>query len=458
MPNNVYIHCITCIKKCPKRLIAIYNVENKRYTFYKFDVNTLALKGSFIIDVVGEIDISTTSDGKVAIKATEEDVQNNYIFNINNGLLEHTKQEHTKNAESIIQEQIDINYSVQGFMQTPSKMGALVMIYGNDNSRVLWLYGMEDPKTPVREYAIFRGNQNDSITNIEFLGNGVISYVHHNSEDLNKKHFVTYDYFKKQIVKEHFEGIETDIDMEKLKGILEEKVKGSIVDFKTTPSYMGAIVLSQTENGTQNIALFGLEDINNPLFEKNILGSGSSTGYKGKVALDAELLGGILKYSMGDTNKVAITYDYFNDKYIKYETDAQGEEAVDLLLRAKTFSEFKIWSFGVFPGEPYIEYLEGSKYIVTYGYSSMDFRIVTAIFDIADTSEHRLTVLREGPGGPEAKNITIDRENYLVRYTTRMSYYDVPAGKSSEDYDLNANILHTYNYRTDESNAILPKK
>jgi len=114
------------------------------------------------------------------------------------------------------------------------------------------------------------------------------------------------------------------IDLVKLKSLLQPQIKGSITDLIISPTKLGAIVLSQEADGAQHISLFGLEDINNPLFEMYIVGGGNKK--LTELALKEVLPNGILKFTVGGAKKATITYDYFKKKFKKIKAASIGEK------------------------------------------------------------------------------------------------------------------------------------
>jgi hypothetical protein len=440
-----------------KASIYAIGLEQEQHTFYTFDAQTLNLIEATPILVRGTIDMHINEDGKVSIKTIEQGIQSNYLFDVTDKKLILKREEPAKTPQQIIQEQVGSDYTVTEFIRTPSTMGGLIMIEGKDGSRTLWLYGMENPKSPAREYAIFTGDTKDSIRNIQFLGNGIISYTHTTTTKADQKHLVTYDYFHKKQLKESWVGIANNIDLKALKEKIEPKVKGSVIDLKIAPSKLGAIVLSQ-KDGYKYISLFGLEDINNPKLEKYITAS-TYTSIK-EMAIKEVQANGILVYTIGTGNKtVTLTCDYFTEYaagYLKFETAATGEERLKLLLRAKKYSQRAYGS-----SDPtLLKHLEGSKYLITYEYSYFDSYQNTSVFDTSDASEKVLTKRYHSRGyGHTAKDIMIDKEKKLITFITKMGDgYDVPWDALSKDYILGADIQNSYNYSTDTLSKVLPKK
>jgi len=103
-------------------------------------------------------------------------------------------------SRDIIQNQIteDGEFAlVELFAFSPKKYGAIVVI-STSTGRSIYLYGLDDPKNPVREYMIFESAENEVVTNITMLGGGQFQYAYYNKATLPRQYVeVVYNYVSK---------------------------------------------------------------------------------------------------------------------------------------------------------------------------------------------------------------------------------------------------------------------
>ncbi len=188
-----------------KKEILLVGIQDTTVTFYKFDAETLALKEKFSFDNIdGQIGIKDVgSDGLYTIIAYKDSDASDYLFDSVEGKLEKKKEYQLKDPKEIIQQALGDTFQVLSFHYTPQKGGALVRVKNATQMKV-YLYGMEDPSNPQQEYAIFEGDERDDITDITFLGDGLIRYKHVRSGTTQRVRDVWYNYFPKGrgIVKE----------------------------------------------------------------------------------------------------------------------------------------------------------------------------------------------------------------------------------------------------------------
>jgi len=97
------------------------------------------------------------------------------------------------NPKDIIQNRIGHNYSVDKFVYTPQKQGAIVLISSRYGWRI-YRYGLENPKNPKREAEIASSDNDDIVTSIEVFKNGLMRYKYITKGFGNKVNVVDYNY------------------------------------------------------------------------------------------------------------------------------------------------------------------------------------------------------------------------------------------------------------------------
>ena len=106
-------------------------------------------------------------------------------------------------SRDIIQNQITKSGEiglVEHFVFSRSKYGAIVVV-SRKKGKSIYLYGMENPQNPVREYTIFDSTENQVITNITMLGGGMFQYTYYNKDALPRQYInVVYNYITKHEV------------------------------------------------------------------------------------------------------------------------------------------------------------------------------------------------------------------------------------------------------------------
>jgi hypothetical protein len=239
-------------------------------------------------------------------------------------------------VKSAIEDQLDSDM-VEKIALSPKKYGAAILVEKESGSDI-YLYGLEDPKNPKREYKIMSCDNNFKITNLSMKSGGILEYTLYNNNTSSSVE-VTYNYFKaKEISRSSDNDSSNSISLQsKVENAIKDQHKDSYAwqlrQVVITPSKQGAIVETSTEAGS-SLDLYGIENPNNPQYEYTIdiddMGHAKFT--------DITMLGdGKIRYttynysdrSRGDY--VTVTYDYFHKKVIS--KDYKGESLSNIEKR-----------------------------------------------------------------------------------------------------------------------------
>ncbi len=169
---------------------------------------------------------------------------------------------------------------LEKFIYTPAKQGAAVVI-STPGGRGLYLYGLENPSNPVREYAIFESDDDDHITDVRMLGNGVLEYTYYSVYSPDKLITVRYNYFDKYEIYNNYAQVYNNNDSDEdsydssynndhnsyQTKSLSQQFKDDIDNFKwyyvshaLSPQGHGAVVLAQSDDGGSVIYLYGISN------------------------------------------------------------------------------------------------------------------------------------------------------------------------------------------------------
>jgi uncharacterized protein YcfL len=184
-----------------KKEILLVGIQDTTVTFYKFDAITLSLKEKFSFDNIdGQIGIKKAgSDGKYTIISHKDSDAHEYIFDSIKGELTQEKAYVLKEPKVLIQESLSEGTKVVESVYTPQKQGMAVLIQSDTGIYSLYLYGLEDPSHPLKEYMITAGAPDDVIEDIKMLGAGKLAYTLYSKSNASaNKLLVTYDYFGKK--------------------------------------------------------------------------------------------------------------------------------------------------------------------------------------------------------------------------------------------------------------------
>ena len=338
-------------------------------------------------------------------------------------------------SERIIGQKIaDQGATIGAFVYTPQRGGAIVL-ESKGYSQELYLYGLENPNNPLKEYRIYDVSTEYSIYDVRMLGNGKISFKVGN-DSTGVKYEVTYNYInKREISRRDIASSEFSLK-EKIKKAMGLGEMSSVRSMTYSPQRGGLIASVVTDQGSY-LALFGLEDPDNPVFEYDIeIDDMGHKSYK-----DIKMLGGGIfqytTYSYKDRSYVLMTYDYFNKRVVKREitdTTKDVRDKIDSYLDDKYIHKNSGYNIAR------LEYLESDLYLLTVNYwSPADDYQRTSVIRVTDivTEQKSLAHIKYGPGGHEAKNIIIDAEANLITYNTDVKWHDL-------DYDTNIDLVNDY--------------
>jgi hypothetical protein len=231
------------------------------------------------------------------------------------------------NLESIIENQAE-HQSVEKIALSPKKYGAAVLIKDSDN-RSIYLYGLEDPQNPKREYKIATIDQRYDVVDISMKSGGVLEYTLFDKQNSSNR-VVKYDYFKaKEISRSSDDDSNDTISIQTrvenaIRAQHEDSYSWQLRQVVLTPGEQGAIVETSTILGSF-LYLYGIEDPDNPveeyLIDMDDMGHAKFT--------DITMLGDgkvrYTTYNYGIDNSdvdnpgeryVTVTYDYFNREVI----------------------------------------------------------------------------------------------------------------------------------------------
>jgi hypothetical protein len=176
------------------KMFFIGTKDNKTYIF-EFDTDSLRLLNEYSFDIKGVINLEESDDGVYKITAQKDSIADIYTFDSNQGKLTKKDQIAIKDPKEIIIETIEKTPSrVKDFVYSPQKYGAVVLTVDGYGKYHLYLYGLEKPNEPVREYEIVKSGH--PITELKMIGGGKISYKIRNTTTV-------YDYFNKKIISQN---------------------------------------------------------------------------------------------------------------------------------------------------------------------------------------------------------------------------------------------------------------
>jgi len=429
-----------------RKEIMILGLKENVYTFYKFDADTLDMLDTFTIEVDGTIGFKDIGDtGKYTIIATNDNSADDYEYDSNSKEFHKKDSYQLTDPKTLIQNQFGDTYKVDSFQLTPSKQGALVIVH-DTTERILFLYGMENPTNPVREYAIHTTTADGEISDIKLLGKGIISFVVQNKIETGKKHLITYDYFNKKTLSES--DIHS-VDHDSLKDLIQKRdfADSRLEKLIITPTKLGAIALVKSNA----LYLYGLEDSANPKQEKRIFATSLQSADK---ISDIKILkSGILQYTV-DGMQTVVKYDYYKHAIVDIHSDKSGKQKIENILKVLLNSKNYFVTFLSLKSS---QNLEDNKYLITYDYANpQDSYTRTSVLDISAYKEVLLTHMKYGPGGDLAKDISIDKDKHLIHYAVSMKYHHIPEGKVENDYIMDGDIKYSYNYKTGKKRKTLP--
>jgi hypothetical protein len=238
-----------------KREILLVGIKDTTVTFYKFDSATLALQEKFSFDNIdGQIGIKEVgSDGLYTIITHKDSDASDYIFDSINGELVKEKDYVLKDSKVLIQESLADGTNVKELVYTPQKQGVAVLLQSDTGESSLYLYGLEDPSNPLKEYMITAVDSDDIIEDIKMIGDGKLEYTTSSKVHSGVKSVVTYDYFNKKEISQTTTDKENEIEVK----IIASRI-GDFVAYSYSKDGDGIFVIAKG-NGKERYIFYRLD-------------------------------------------------------------------------------------------------------------------------------------------------------------------------------------------------------